>query len=584
MESFSTIKRRTTDLFESAKQNSPTVPKVSMPSFQMPSVFSSSSPSSKQPKDNSMKGTWQRIDIPRLPRSGHSLDVVSGSAYVFGGVAGPRDAPVDNDMHVVTLPFSAAAADYFRIKAAPAVPDEEPTPAASAATPPRTASSERDLDEVPLEPDSEELDSQSPSEAAAPSSSSPPSKTKGKGKGKERATGPDLGDVPEPRVGHATAVIGSRILVFGGRAPDDPEAKPLEEAGRVWIFDTRTRTWTFHDPAPAIPGGSICLSPAPRSLHCAAATDRPRDFAPPASARKPSSSRTWQEWAVGDISRTGIPQDPIVGNVAEDAVDEESQGYGTLFVHGGVLAGGERTNDLWAFDVRSRSWTELPSAPEPARSAAAICISKSRLFRFGGFDGVNELGGRVDFLHLEVEAFDDRSVRGEISVRARGPWQSVIENNLDASSPEVPLEPAQAWPAPRSGASLEAITVGGGKEFLVVAFGESAPAAIDPEGATAAAASFHDDVWAFQVPPHGMSPASFTAAMWQAVGRKTGEGKWSRLTMGPYDEEEDEGAPAPRARLASAPMGDLEETGIVMLGGEGGSGRRLGDGWILRLE
>jgi hypothetical protein len=545
MESFSTIKRRTTDLIGNVQQNAPAMPQMpqmpQMPSFHMPSLLS--------PKSEDMKGTWERIDIPRLPRSSHSLNVISGAAYIFGGETNGRE-PTDNDMHVVTLPFSAAAADYYRIKAQAATPDEPPS-RGEQPSPDTPGTPEKDLDEVPLE-------------SAPP----PPAETKGK----QRATAIDMGNVPEPRVGHATAVIGNRIFVFGGRSPRD--SKPLEEAGRVWAFDIRTRTWSYYEPAPAILGGSIVLFPPARSHHCAAATDRPRDFAPP--PRK--QSRTWKEWAIGDVSKTGIPQDPIVGNVAEDAVDQEAEGYGTFIVHGGILAGGDRTNDVWAFDVRTRTWTEMPSAPEPARSGASICISKSRMFRFGGFDGQRELGGRLDFLHLEIEMFDDRNTRGEMSVHARGGWQSIIEDNADASSSEIPIEPIQAWPAPRSGSSLETVNLGGGREFLVLSMGESSPSS-DPSGA-----SYHSDVWAFQPPPLGMTPASFTAAWLQAVGRKTGEGKWSKLVMGPYDDENDEGAPAPRGLMASAPMGDLEESGIVILGGQGGSGQRLADGWILRLE
>ena len=51
-------------------------------------------------------------------------------------------------------------------------------------------------------------------------------------KGKGLASGPSpYGDVPCPRVGHVTGVIGHRILLFGGRA--GPESKPLDEGGRV---------------------------------------------------------------------------------------------------------------------------------------------------------------------------------------------------------------------------------------------------------------------------------------------------------------------------------------------------------------
>ncbi|KAK0390529.1 hypothetical protein NLU13_0033 [Sarocladium strictum] len=544
MEQFTMIRRRTTDLFKNAQQNLPSMP-------QMPNLSSNSdNPQQKHesPK-HTIKGTWERILVPELPRSSHTIDIVSDTAYIFGGEISPRE-PVDNDMHVVRLPFSdgGVSADYFKIKAAPNTPEEDSVVVPK--TDVEKATDANAMDSVPLEGD-----------------------VKDKGKGLALDLRPELGDVPEPRVGHASAVIGSRIFIFGGRG--GPDMKPLDEAGRVWVFDTRTRGWSYLDPAPAVQGGAIVHRPSPRSYHCATASDRPREFAQP----RPHKPRTWQEWAIGDTSKTGIPQAPIVGHVAEDAVDEESAGYGTFFVHAGCLADGERTNDLWAFDIRTKTWTQLPAGPGLPRGGTAICISKSRLFRFGGYDGQGEIGGQLDFIDLEVETFNDQGTKGEVAIRARGAWQSILENNVDTSSTEIPAEPNQDWPAPRSVASLEAITLGGGREYLVLAMGERSPSA---EG-HAGAGRFHSDVWMFQVPPLGMSAASMKDALLQLAGRKTGEGKWTRVSTLPHDDDVSDEEPVPRGWFATAPMTDLEDNAIVFWGGLDEHNERLGDGWILRL-
>lgn len=529
------LKRRTTVLLQDAQQNLPAIPKLQW---------------NRDSQQQGLKGTWERIDITSLPRSSHSLNVISGSAYIFGGEINPRE-PVDNDMHVIRLPYSSAGADYYKIKATAAKVEEQPNkPENGEALEKKDGTN---LDEVSLD-------------------FNPYMKDSSESKGKERAV-EEKPNVPEPRVGHATAVIGSRIFLFGGRG--GPDMKPLEEGGRVWVFDTRTSEWSFLDPAPAVKGGAIVPHPPARSYHSATAVDRPREFAS-APAKKPQN---WREWALGDTSKTGIPQDPLIGHIAEDAVDEESLGYGTFFVHAGCLASGDRTSDLWAFDVRSRTWSEFPAAPGPARGGTAICVSKSRIFRFGGFDGRTEVGGQLDFLHLEVETFDDSTTRGEISIRARGSWQSILEDNPDASSTEIPLQPKQEWPSPRSVASLQSVTVGGGREYLVLAFGETTPSSDGHAGA----GKFLKDVWAFEAPPHGMTAASFTAAFMQAVGRRTGEGKWTKVAQLPYDEEEDSSLPAARGWLSSAPMVDLEEPGLLIWGGLSEDNSRLGDGWILRL-
>ncbi|KAL0942502.1 kelch domain-containing protein [Colletotrichum truncatum] len=568
MESFAALKRRTTEVLQSLPQNLPTMPSVNV---KKPSFSSNSGP-------KPMKGTWEKIDVPPLARSSHTINVVNGSAYVFGGEINPRE-PVDNDVHIIRLPYNSAGADYYKIKSVPpkqytppAVPEPFKKEAVETTEQPtveeKAEQKEQLLDDVSLASpsagpaDEESLNEEENAEVTV----------KDKGKGLAAPDVPVPGDVPAPRVGHASAVIGSRIFVFGGRGGAD--MTPLEEAGRVWVFDTRTNTWTYLDPVPPAPGVTILPMPSARSYHSAAATDRPRDFAPKRTRR----AQSWKAWAVGDSAEVGIPQAPIVGHLAANAVDEEDEGYGTFFVHGGCLASGERTNDLWAFDVRSRVWSQLPSAPGPARGGAAIAVSKSRLFRFGGFDGKGELGGQLDFLHLEMDTFDDGVSKGEIAVHGRGGWQSIVQG-ANSGEDEIQLIADQVWPGHRSVAGLEAVTVGAGREYLLLIMGEREPS---PDGHSGAGAMW-DDVWAFQVPPLGMTAASVRDAMWQTIGWQTGEGKWTRLTTEPYDDDNDDGEPAPRGWFASAPMGDVEESGVVIWGGLSSENKRLHDGWILRL-
>ncbi|KXH49640.1 kelch domain-containing protein [Colletotrichum nymphaeae SA-01] len=586
MESFGALKRRTTEILQSLPQNLPNMPNVKRPSLS----------SGTGPKP--MKGTWERIDVPPLARSSHTVNVVNGSAYVFGGEVNPRE-PVDNDVHVIRLPYNSAGADYYKIKSAPAKQytppaDSEPTttqteekigdekPEASGDdVEEKAALKEQLLDEVSLASPSvagEEGEEYSSLGAGEQTTSAPTAADKGKGPALPEP--PVLGGVPGPRVGHATAVIGSRIFLYGGRG--GPDMTPLEEAGRVWVFDTRTNSWSFLDPVPPAPGVTNLPMPSPRSYHSAAATDRPRDFAPKHARGK----QTWRAWAQGDSADVGIPQAPIVGHAATNATDEEDDGYGTFFVHAGCLANGERTNDLWAFDVRSRVWSQLPSAPGPARGGAAITVSKSRLFRFGGYDGKGEIGGQLDFIHLEMDTFDDGVSKGEIAVHGRGGWQSIAQGagatpsaGAGAGEQEIHLVPGQTWPGHRSVAGLEAVTVGAGREYLLLIMGEREPSADGHAGAGA----MWDDVWAFQVPPLGMTAASVRDAMLQAIGRPTGEGKWTRLSMEPYDDDNDDGEPAPRGWFAAAAMGDVEEAGVVVWGGLSSENKRLRDGWILRI-
>ncbi|EGY18313.1 hypothetical protein VD0002_g9743 [Verticillium dahliae] len=608
MESFATLKRRTTDLLQSIPQN--------LPSMTLPNATSTHAPATQKPKGPApMKGTWEKIDIPPLPLSSHSINVVNGTAYIFGGDTQPGH-PATNDMHVVTLPYNSAGADYYTIKAAPPkaytpppespaepetvaeaiAPAVEPLAAAEQAedAPSSAKGKEKDLDDVPLpspttgadpsfDDDDEEEEEEEQDEVTPTTSAS------AKGKQPEEPLPPSasLPLVPGPRAGHATATLGHRIFLFGGRNPST--SQPLNEHGRVWVFDTRTHAWTFLDPVPPAPGVTLTPTPAPRHGHAATATDRPRDFA----SRAPKRNQTWMAWAQGDSAEVGTPQAPIVGNVALHATDDDYDGFGTFFVHGGIVAPSsiaspdaasseeKRACDLWAFDVRSRIWIELPAAPGPARAGAAMCVSKSRLFRFGGHDGSGPIGGQLDFVHLEVEMFDDGNSRGEVCVRARGGWQSIVAG-ASGGETEIPLVAAQEWPAPRGFAGLETVTSGAGREYLLLVGGEAADGVAE-RGREGTTTSFFNDVWAFQVPPLGMTAASVRDAMWQALGKPTGEGKWNRLQMGPYDDDNDDGEPLPRGYIATAAMGELEESGILVWGGVGSGKRHMSDGWILRL-
>lgn len=546
MDSFAKLKRRTTDLVGNASKNLPAMPK--MPNINMPNL-----PNFKS--DASMKGTWQHISVPPLPRSSHSLNVVGGSAYVFGGEVEPRQ-PVDNDMHVITLPMSGAPADYYNVKARPSTKTQSSlaatdTEAAAGLTTP-TIERQASLTDVPLSP-----------EPTTTEASEPLAATLDKGKS------PDLSgaDVPEPRVGHATAVVGTRIFLFGGRSA---ASETFDENGRVWVFETKTNTWSYLEPS------ADSLKPPARSYFAAVATDKPRDFA----IRDSKHNETWKEWAEGDSAEVGIPQRPIAGNVALHAQDEEEAGFGTFIIHGGCLKDGSRTNDIWAFDVRSRFWKQLPDAPGKPRGGTALAIAKSRLYRFGGFDGEVEIGGQLDVLDLGMELFDDPVSKGEVGVFARGTWHTLTPPTAEAQGEKEALV-TEEWPGARSVSGLHLVMGGGGREYLILLLGEQSPSDAGHE----AAGKFWSDVWAFQVPPIGMTAASFKDAFLQATGRKTGEGKWSRLSLEPYDDEVDADARGPEARgwFASAAIGDLEEAGVVLLGGVGETNERLGDGWIFRL-
>lgn len=437
-----------------------------------------------------LKAKWHKVSAPPLPRSSHTLSVVSGRAYLFGGEVSPRE-PVDNDMHIIMLPSGTVMeADYKCVLA----------------------------------------------------------------KGTE---------VPEKRVGHTAAVIGERIFVFGGRGGKD--MKPLQEKGRVWIYDTRTDTWSFLDPVPGTP------FPEARSYHASVASVKP----------DPSPD-------VETAPRNPATEEPKTGVIAEGAREDSEKGFGTLFIHAGCPESG-RSNDLWAFDIRSRTWKEFPDAPGKPRGGTALTLSKNRIFRFGGFNGESEEGNQVDFLELGVDVLSDISGegQGEVALVVKGSgWQSLAFEGGDDVNIAAPGQEGgnRHLPGRRSVAGLQTITTGMGREYLVLFLGERDPSSQGHDGA----GKFWSDVWTFQVPPDGMTAASFKDATWQALGRETGEGFWSQVYT--LDAEGKEGddvkdlVPGGRGWFGSAALGDLDVSGVMIWGGLNGKNEREGDGWILRIH
>ncbi|KAL9099652.1 MAG: hypothetical protein Q9163_004879 [Psora crenata] len=409
-----------------------------------------------------LKASWRRIPTTNsLPRSSHSLAVIRGKAYIFGGEEKPRD-PVNNHVHVFTLQLS-----------------------------------EHDMVDYQVIP----------------------------------AVGVEGSDVPSARVGHTAAAVNDRLYVFGGRG--GKAMQPLEENGRVWVFDTRLNQWSFLNPAHGSP------FPAARSYHSSTSTDYP----------------------LSDHTDQGM--DPV------DAASSGFADHGTIFIHGGCLASG-RTADVWGFDIVSRMWSRYSDAPGAPRGGSGLTFSQNRLYRFGGFDGKQELGGSIDFLHFTSPDVNFKGDKGGLAIAQKtGQWESI-------APPEATMTPGN-----RSVCGLQPVTTGQGRIYLLLFLGEKDPSSSGHD----AAGKFWDDVWSFQIESEGMTAASFKDATRAIVGSRTGKDTWARVDV--LDTLKSEGIadhPGPRGWFASSQAHDLGPESIVLWGGVLNDNSRAGDGWFLTVE
>ncbi|KAJ4024583.1 hypothetical protein NW752_003149 [Fusarium irregulare] len=212
-------------------------------------------------------------------------------------------------------------------------------------------------------------------------------------------------NVPTPRVGSPSTTIASKIYIFSGRGGLD--MKPIEEAGSLWCYDTTTNTWDLITPA-----DSSASLPAGRSYHC----------------------------------------------ITSDGVDK-------IYIHSGCPAQ-DRLSDLWVFDVEKKAWTELPSAPGPARGGASIEFSNGKIYRMNGFDGKTEQGGALDIFDIKTSS-----------------WSTTTFKPDGKEGPEA-----------RSVSTLLPISISN-KPYLLTMFGERDPSSLGHAGA----GKMLSDVWAFDL-------------------------------------------------------------------------------------
>lgn len=194
-----------------------------------------------------------------------------------------------------------------------------------------------------------------------------------------------------------------------------------------------------------------------------------------------------------------------------------TNGKDTIYLHAGCPEKG-RLSDLWSFNLTSKQWKELASAPPPPRGGPSIAFADGLLYRMNGFDGNTEQGGNVDIYSPDTDT-----------------WTS------HAFKPD-----GKEGPEARSVSALLPVRIEG-RTFLVTLFGERDPSSLGHQGA----GKMLGDVWAFDV----------ESRVWTEV-RQSGDAR-----------------PVPRGWFAADVWDDHRR--VVVQGGLDESNARLGDLWVL---
>lgn len=354
------------------------------------------------------------------------------------------------------------------------------------------------------------------------------------------------GAVPAPRKGHSSVVIGDSVYIFGG-------AGVQEEKGRIWVFHTLRNTWSYLDPA------LDTAVPAHRTGHAAAASELPgpKDV----------------------VYKEKAPQQPAdPAKVVPEPADEDT--WGTIFVIGGRDAQtGELAKDALAFDVRTRTWSNLPTPDGPPTEGTSLALVGNRLYLFGG-KTATETGDSATATTqvLDVSSVWQHAEDGTTPLASGWTWDtSSTSPSADSSTRLVP--------SPRFAAGLEGVTTGQGRYYLLL-LGGIAPA---PDNST----TLLDDVWAFQLPSERASAAVAKDSARASLKRETFEAHWAEVQCKYTDtrgeevaQDKDSGIKGfgSRGGFAAAKGTEVDGASVVVWGGVDAGGRVLSDGWLITAE
>ena len=168
--------------------------------------------------------TFHKLPSPSrlLTRSSHTLTVVKGKAYIYGGDVQGEDG--DDNVHAITLPSDLDLKDL----------DYQSIPALSAP-------------DRPLASYSGDTTTNTEDQKIA---------------------------IPSPRAAHTATCVDSTIYIFGGRPPSSPIASaPLSENGNIYAFDTSNNKWSTLTPHPTRCSSGV---PCPRTYPSSSSTPHPQ--------------------------------------------------------------------------------------------------------------------------------------------------------------------------------------------------------------------------------------------------------------------------------------------------------------------
>ncbi|KAK0208871.1 hypothetical protein DFS33DRAFT_1380357 [Desarmillaria ectypa] len=187
------------------------------------------------------------------------------------------------------------------------------------------------------------------------------------------------GDIPSPRVGHASAIISNVLIVWGGDTKTDVRARYSDrQDDGLYLFNLVSRKWTLltmQGPAPVGRYGHAVTMAGTRFIVFGGQVDG--EFLNDIWSFDLSTLKTGTVWYYLEPT---TPERPArrTGHICMTYGDR-------IFIFGGT-DGQYHYNDTWTFDLSTRTWSELSCIgyiPSPREGHAAALVDDV-IYIFGG--------------------------------------------------------------------------------------------------------------------------------------------------------------------------------------------------------
>lgn len=505
-------------------------------------TFSLADLSGLSQKTQPLAATFTRLSSPAfLPRSHHTLTIVGGKGYIWGGYDVDGNM-AGTDMHIVQLPVKSkgkgAGDGEVEYKVVPALGEGQE-----------------------VEQEDEKLQIQGG------------------------------GEIPAARADHAAFAIGEVIYVFGGT---DRDMHVLEEKGRVWVFNTSSLHWSFLD------SESGTSYPSARYQHGAAASEHPL---PPDNPYSPAS--TYKESITHTLAKVPALIGKTITETKPHGTLIICSGLASLDSTSALtdIWTFDVASRTWTSLPSFPSTADISASPSVALTHNRLYAIASSSSDVGSELLYLPLPKSSFYSHAASAAAADPNSSSNLQPMFSGAEKSASEKKGEWTILPFPTNPLAPGPRHRKGAGLFPITTGNGREYLLYSFGQrlhtltnkltSPTSSSQPPPSTDTVQEEYDpifwsDVWSYQTPAVAATASGIKDATRSSLGIATGEGTWAEVKVvadveETHGGEETEGKshPGPRGWFAGA---GLDGDGFVMWGGKNGKAETEGDGWVVRVK